>query len=100
ERSPRRASPQDHLGMVGSGPTFRAHQVIGVIDPIEVRPLDPNWLLRWIHAGIKDHFPRSNKFLALQVKLLNPDRAVPIVLRWTFRWTIVEDVSPPIDVKE
>src|SRR5688572_22692415 len=86
--------------MLVARPALGGDEIVRAVYLENVRPFDPNRLLRDIDTAVHDDRPRADQLLRLGIELLDPDRAMAVVPRLLDRWPVVRDVRLPVSVEE
>ncbi len=100
ERPPQRLGAKDDLRMVDAGPALSGRQIIPAILLEDMRPPDPDGLLRQIDDAIDQLRALADHLAGAPVIFLDPDGAVAIIARRLGGGAAVDDigaVAPPID---
>src|ERR671933_427958 len=87
---------EDDLRVPLRGAPLGGAQVVAALVFEEVRSLDPDRLRGDIDAAVDEHLTRAHRAERGEVELLDPDRAVPLVQRCSFRRVVVQDVGPAV----
>ena len=91
---------QDHLAMPLSGAPLGTAQIIIAVLLEDVRPLDPDRLLREVDAAVHQHLSRADRLQRLEIELLDPDRPVTLIFGRALGRAIVEDPGLAVGVEE
>ena len=86
--------------MAALGAALGAHQVIPVLDEIEVRAFDPDRLFREVDSAVDDDLARADELARREVELLDPDGAMAVVERCALGRPVVKDKGLAIVVEE
>src|SRR5688500_17025515 len=90
----RRLAAKDHFGMIISGSAFGAHQVIPIVNTINMWRLYPHRVFGSVHSSIHNEFFLSHHSFILVIKFIHTDGAMAIPKRFSFWWiTIINDVG-------
>ncbi len=86
--------------MLRPGTSFSVGQVIPALPLVDMRSLDPDGILRRLHAPINQHPARPDRLERRQIDLLHPDGAVSVVARRAGRCIVVDQVYLAVIVEE
>ncbi len=82
------------------GAALRTDQQIAAVLAEQVRPLDPEGMACRIGTAVDDHAALAGHGEGVEVDLLQPDRAMPVIARRALGRAIVDHPGTPVGVEE